>query len=351
VTGSGLSLPEALRALPKVELHCHLEGAMRQDTVAGLARKNGVPMPPGDTSDTSVPRRYGSLEEFLGVYRHVQSVLADQSDWERLGYESVLDGAAAGRVYAEVFVSPARHLAAGQTLASVLEGLSAGLAAGDAETGSVTRLIVNMDRGYGGEAGLQLMTELIGLRRENAPGTDLVLGIGMEGTELNVDPLSFAPAYREAAAAGLRRTGHQGQISPAVTIGVAAVGLGAERIDHGLSLIEDPDLVAFFAARRIPLTMCPTSNVVIANTCSSVGRHPLPALRAAGVLVTLNSDDPALTGVDVASEYATCAAAWNWSWDQMVDLAKDGVAASWLDDDGKRALSARITAEAARLAP
>jgi adenosine deaminase len=97
--------------------------------------------------------------------------------------------------------------------------------------------------------------------------------------------------------------------------------------------------------------MCPTSNVVIANACSSVGRHPLPALREAGVLVTLNSDDPALTGVDLAGEYATCAAAWNWSWDQMVDLALDGVVASWLDDEGKRAMSARITAEAARLAP
>jgi adenosine deaminase len=352
-----LPLPQALRALPKVELHCHLEGAMRAGTVADLARKNGVPQLPADSggetraSDTGVPRRYGSLDEFLAVYGQVQAVLRDQSDWERLGYESVLDGAAAGRLYAEVFVSPARHLAAGQTLAAVLEGLAAGLAAGDAETGCVTRLIVNMDRGYGGDAGRQLVTELAELRRAGAPGTGLVLGIGMEGAELNVDPLSFAPAYREAAAAGLRRTAHQGQVSPAATIGVAAVGLGAERIDHGLSLTEDPDLIAFFAGRRIPLTMCPTSNVVIANACSSVGRHPLPALRAAGVLVTLNSDDPALTGMDLASEYAACAAAWNWSWDQMVDLALDGVAASWLDDEGKRSLSARITAEAARLAP
>ena len=234
--------------------------------------------------------------------------LHDRSDWERLGYESVLDGAAAGRVYAEVFVTPARHLAAGQTLGSVLEGLSAGLAAGDEETGCQTRVIVDMDRAYGGEAGLQLMTELIGLRRAGAPGTDRVIGIGMDSTELNVDPLSFAPAYREAAAAGLHRTGHQGENSPAAAVGVVAVGLGAERIDHGLSLIEDPDLVGFFAERRIPLTMCPTSNVVIANAYSSVDRHPLPALREAGVLVTVNTDDPALTDLDLAREYATCAA-------------------------------------------
>jgi adenosine deaminase len=342
------SFVEALRALPKVELHCHVEGTMRPATVVELAKKNGVPLPAADVRDLY---RYGSLDEFLTVFWLVQSVLHDQSDWERLGYESVVDGAAAGRVYAEVFVTPARHLAAGQTLRSVLAGLSAGLAAGDAETGCQTRVIVDMDRAFGGDAGLQLMTELIELRRAGVPSTDRVIGIGMDSTELNVDPLSFAPAYREAAAAGLRRTGHQGENSPAAAVGVVAVGLGAERIDHGLSLIEDPDLMRFFAERRIPLTMCPTSNVVIANAYSAVDRHPLPALREAGVLVTVNTDDPALTDLDLAREYAACASAWNWSWDQMVDLAVDGVTATWLDDDDKRSLSARVRADGARLRP
>jgi len=341
-------LAEALRALPKVELHCHVEGTMRPATVAELAAKNGVALPAGDVRDLY---RYGSLDEFLKVFWLVQSVLADAGDWERLGYESVLDGAAAGRVYAEVFVTPARHLAAGQTLSSVLAGLSAGLAAGDAETGARTMIIVDMDRAYGGDAGLQLMSELIELRRSGAPGTDRVLGIGMDSTEYGVDPLSFAPAYREAAAAGLHRTGHQGENSPAAAVGVVAVGLGAERIDHGLSLIEDPDLVAFFAERRIPLTMCPTSNVVIANAYSSVDRHPLPRLRDAGVLVTVNTDDPALTDLDLAREYLACASAWNWTFDQMVDIALDGVEATWLDDSDKRALSARIRSEADRLRP
>ena len=208
-----------------------------------------------------------------------------------------------------------------------------------------------MDKAFGGDAGLQLMTELVELRRAGAPGTDRVVGIGMDSTELNVDPLSFAPAYREAAAAGLHRTGHQGENSPAAAVGVVAIGLGAERIDHGLSLIDDPDLVSLFADRRIPLTMCPTSNVVIANAYTAVDRHPLPALRAAGVLVTLNTDDPALTDLDLAREYAICAQAWSWSWDQMVGLALDGVEATWLDDSDKRALSGRIREEAARLRP
>jgi adenosine deaminase len=341
-------LAAALRALPKVELHCHVEGTMRPATVAGLARKNGVPLPAADVRDLY---RYGSLDEFLTVFWLVQSVLHDRDDWARLGYESVLDGAAAGRVYAEVFVTPARHLAAGQSLGAVLEGLSAGLAAGDAETGSQTRVIVDMDKAYGADTGLQLMTELIELRRAGAPGTDRVIGIGMDSTEIGVDPLSFAPAYREAAAAGLHRTGHQGENSPAAAVGAVAIDLGAERVDHGLSLIEDPGLVAFFAERRIPLTMCPTSNVVIANAYRSVAQHPLPALRAAGVLVTVNTDDPALTDLDLAREYATCAAAWGWDFDQMVQVSLDGVEATWLDDDDKRALSARVRSAAETLRP
>jgi adenosine deaminase len=343
-----MELAQALRALPKVELHCHVEGTMRPATVVELARKNGLELPGGDVRDLY---RYRSLDEFLRVFWLVQSVLRERADWERLGYESVLDGAAAGRVYAEVFVTPARHLAAGQTLGAVLEGLSAGLAAGDAETGARTMVIVDMDRAYGGDAGLQLVTELVELRKAGAPGTERVIGIGMDSTEIGVDPLAFRPAYAAAAAAGLHRTGHQGENSPAAAVHLVAATLGAERIDHGMSLGEDPDIVAFFADQRIPLTMCPTSNVVIANAYPSVASHPLPALRAAGVLVTVNTDDPALTDLDLAREYATCATAWGWSWDQMVDLALDGVAATWLDDSDKRALSACITAEAARLRP
>jgi hypothetical protein len=199
---------DALRALPKVELHCHLEGAIRPGTVMELAGKNEVALPDGAIRDQY---RYGSLDEFLTVFWLVQSVLKDRDDWARLGYESVLDGAAAGRVYAEVFVSPARHLAAGQTLASVLEGLGAGLAAGDAEAGSQTRLIVNMDRGYGGEAGLQLVTELIGLRRAGTPGTDRVIGIGMDGAEASWSPStpttrpSSTPTWPASTPAARRR--------------------------------------------------------------------------------------------------------------------------------------------------
>ena len=337
------TLAAALRRLPKVELHCHVEGTMRPETVIELAGRNGVPLP---TTSLQELYTYGSLDEFLRVFWLVQSVLTTREDWARLGYESVLDGAAAGRVYAETFFTPARHLAAGQRLADVVAGLAEGVAAGDAETGARTVLICDLDRAFGGEAGRQLVDELVELRRAGAPGTERVIGIGMDSTELGVDPLAFREAYRAAARAGLRRTAHQGEDTPASAISQVIDELGAERVDHGLSAADDPVVLARLADLRIPLTQCPTSNVVIANRIASVAEHPFPRMRAAGVLVTLNTDDPALIDLDLAREYATCAQAWGWGFDEMREVALDGVEATWLDDDERRSLAARVRADA-----
>jgi adenosine deaminase len=119
-----------------------------------------------------------------------------------------------------------------------------------------------------------------------------------------------------------------------------------QRIDHGLSLIEDPDLTHRFAAERIPLTVCPTSNIVIANKVATLPEHPFAAMRAAGLLAMLNTDDPALTDLDIGREYRSVAAAYGWGFDEMVRVAHDGIDATWLDDDGKAALH-RLTEERA----
>jgi adenosine deaminase len=243
-----------------------------------------------------------------------------------------------------LFFTPARHLAAGQRLDDIIAGLGEGLAAGDAETGTRSMLICDMDRAYGPLAGRHLVEELGALRKAGAPGTERILGIGMDSTELGVDPCAYRPAYALATRLGLRRTGHQGEDTPPTDVGALIDVLGAERIDHGLSAARDPALVTRLADLRVPLTMCPTSNVVIARRIRDVAAHPLPLLRAAGVLVTLNTDDPGLTDLDLAREYAACAAAWDWGLAEMAALALDGVEASWLDDSDARRIRASIVA-------
>jgi adenosine deaminase len=342
------TLDEALERLPKVELHCHIEGTMRPTTVLDLARKNGVALP---TTDLDELYRYNSLDGFLTVFWLVQSCLSTREDWARLAYESVTDGAAHGRVYAETFFTPARHLAAGQRLGDIVAGLVEGIEAAEQQTGARCMLIADIDRAYGADAGTELVEALAELRREGAPGAERVIGLGLDSTELGVDPRSFAPAYRAAAATGLRLTAHQGEDTGPDAIAACVDILGAQRIDHGLSIVGDDALVRRFAAERIPLTVCPTSNVVIANRVPDVAHHPYAQMRSSGLLATLNTDDPALTDLDLGREYRAVAAAYGWGFDTMVAVSHDGVDGTWLDDDGKRRLHQEIDAAATVLRP
>lgn len=341
-------LADALEQLPKVELHCHVEGAMRPETVVELARANGVPLPTADPQELYV---YDSLDGFLEVFWLVQSTLATRGDWARLAYESIVDGAAHGLAYRETFFTPARHLAHGQRLADIVAGLDEGLAAAEAETGVACRLIADMDRAFGPDAGLELVEQLAALRRAGTPGVDRVIGVGMDSTERGIDPTGFLPAYQVARDAGFRLTAHQGENTPPAAIAVCLDVLGVERIDHGLSLLEDPGLTARMADERVPLTVCPTSNIVIANAYPRLEDHPYRRMRTAGLLATLNTDDPALTDLDLGREYTSVAAAFDWGWDDMVQIALDGVEACWLDDADKAGLRRRITDAARTLDP
>ena len=308
---------------------------MRPATVLELAAGNGIPLP---TTDLDQLYRYGSLDEFLAVFWVVQACLQSRDDWARLAHESVVDAAAHGRVYAETFFTPARHLAEGQKLADIVAGLSDGIEAAEAETGARCMLIADMDKAFGPDAGLELVEAVIALRRQRAHGAERIVGLGMDSTELGVDPRSFSAAYHAAAAGGLRLTAHQGENSGPDAIANCVDVLGVERIDHGLSLMQDPALVQRFAAERIPLTVCPTSNVVIANKVATLAEHPFAAMRQAGLLAMLNTDDPALTDLDIGREYRAVATAYGWGFDEMVQVAHDGIDATWLDDGGKAAL-------------
>lgn len=332
-------LGQALEALPKVELHCHVEGSMRPHTVADLAAKNGLALPVDDPTELYA---YDSLDGFLRVFWLVQSTLGDRGDWARLAYESALDGAAHGLAYRESFFTPARHLAAGQDLAEIVAGLDEGFAAAEAEAGVRVQLICDFDRDFGHAVAEDTAAQLVALRRAGATGIDRVLGVGYDSTEIGQEPGWYVEAFRTAGAGGFRRTAHQGENSGPDAITACVDLLGAERIDHGLSILDDPDVVKRFVDERIALTVCPNSNIRIANAYADLGEHCYPAMRAAGLVATLNTDDPALTDLDLGYEYRSVAGAFDWSWDLMVDVALDGVEACWLEQDDKAALRDRV---------
>jgi adenosine deaminase len=342
------SLATALDQLPKVELHCHIEGTMRATTLIELANREGIELPATDPTELY---RYDSLDGFLKVFWLVQSTLATRDDWARLAYESVIDGAAHGLIHRESFFTPTRHLEAGQDLGDIVAGLDEGLAAAEAETGATCLLIADMDRAFGPERGLEQVERLVQLRRSRAVGIDRVIGIGMDSTETGIDPVTYLSAYDAARAAGFRLTAHQGENSGPDKAAAALDVLRVERLDHGYSILTDPDLTARVAADRIPLTVCPNSNVRIANSFDRLEDHVYPQLLANGVLATLNTDDPALSDLDLGYEYASVAAAFGWGWDDMVSIALGGVEGCWLDDGGKASLRERVREAAVELAP
>jgi len=322
-------------AIPKVELHCHVEGCVRPQTVLELARKAGRPLAVEDPMELY---RYTSLDSFLAIFWLVQETLVEPADWERIAYESLIDGAAHGLRYREMFFTPARHLAAGQSLAGIVDGLTAGMEAAETDTGVRSALIADMDRAYGAAAGRELVEGLNELRRQGR--AERVIGVGMDSTELGVDLASFKDAFELARRGGFRSTGHAGEatgVGPRnILIGLDVLGL--ERIDHGVAVMEDPALARRMAADRIPLTVCPNSNVVIANRFPSLREHPFRAMREAGLLATLNTDDPAMTDLDLGKEYRTVAEAQALDFDDLAAVALDGIEASWLDDVDGRAL-------------
>jgi adenosine deaminase len=320
-------------AIPKVELHCHLEGTVRPSTVVELARKHGRELPTEDPTDLY---RFSSLDSFLEIFWLVQSLIGDRDDWARVAYEATIDAVPHGLRYREAFFTPARHLEAGQSLAEIIAGLTEGIEAAEHETGTPTFLICDIDRSYGALAAVELAEDLVRLRRDGRAA--LVIGMGMDSTERGVDPVDFAPAYEVAREAGLHVTGHAGEDTGPENIAAALESLHLERIDHGIAVVEDPALMARLATARIPFDVCPSSNVVIANRYATLAEHPLRRMREAGLLVTINTDDPAMTGADLGREYREVAEALGYGFDEMCRIAVEGIEATWLDEAGRRDL-------------
>jgi adenosine deaminase len=329
--------PDVYDGIPKVELHCHVEGTVRPSTVVELARRAGHPLP---VEDPRQLYRYDSLDSFLAIFWLVQETLLTRDDWARIAYESLVDGAAHGLRYREMFFTPARHLAAGQDLGEIVAGLTDGIEAAETEVPVRCALVADIDKAYGPAAGLELVDRIGDLLRGGRARR--VIGVGADSTELGVDLAAFAPAFAAAGRLGLRRTCHAGEAvgTGPENIRIAIDVLGVERIDHGIAIVEDPALLRRVASEGIPLTVCPTSNVVIANRYASLAEHPLPAMRDAGLLVTINTDDPAMMGLDLGAEYRAVADGCGFTAASLAELAIDGIRSTWLDASEQAALRA-----------
>ncbi|SDO87978.1 adenosine deaminase [Streptomyces sp. cf386] len=314
--------------LPKAELHLHIEGTLEPELAFELAARNHVELPYGDTDELRKAYQFEDLQSFLNLYYELMAVLRTEQDFADLANAYLARAAAQGVRHAEIFFDPQAHTKRGVELGTVVEGLWRALAGSQANHGISTRLIMCFLRDDSAESAMETL-------RAAEPYLDRITGIGLDSAEVGHPPVKFREVYEAAAALGLRRVAHAGEEGPPAYITEALDVLGVERVDHGLRCMEDPALVERLVRERVPLTLCPLSNVRL-RTVDVLADHPLPAMLDAGLMCTVNSDDPAYFGGYAGDNFDAVRSALGLTEDRLRELARNSFVASFLEDDEER---------------
>ncbi|MFG3098118.1 adenosine deaminase [Streptomyces sp. NPDC048202] len=321
--------------LPKAELHLHIEGTLEPELAFRLAERNGVELPYADTEALREAYRFEDLQSFLNLYYELMAVLRTERDFEELADAYLARAAEQGVRHAEISFDPQAHLARGVEMGTVIEGLWRALGRSEETHGVSTKLIMCFLRDESAESALATLDAA-------KPYLDRITGVGLDSAEVGNPPEKFREVYDAAAALGLRRVAHAGEEGPPEYVVQALDLLGVERVDHGLRSMEDPALVERLVRDRVPLTLCPLSNVRL-RTVDTLADHPLPAMLEAGLMCTVNSDDPAYFGGYAGDNFTAVQQTLGLTEDRLRELARNSFLASFLADDEPR--RARYLAE------
>jgi len=322
-----LDLETFLRRIPKVELHCHLEGAVKAATFVELAAKHQVALP--SYREPEDLYAYDNILDFLKVYALIVASLRDRDDFARITYEALADAAANGLRYSELFYSPVDFLGSGVPYRVMLDGIIAGLRAAQQDLGVECRLIACLTRMVSPAVCTEVVQQVLDERREE------VIGIGIGGAEPGRPPEWFVEAYRLAARGGLHRTAHACEDGPAVNVQTCLDLLGCERIDHGYHVLEDEAITQRCAEQGVVFTVCPTSTAQVYGW-RDLSRHPIRAMVSCGLKVMVNSDDPPMFGTDLGREYVVMAEHMGFTPQDFKQFVLNGIDGSWLDESTKR---------------
>lgn len=321
---------------PRAELHVHLEGTLEPDLAFELASRNGVRLPHADPASLRAAYEFEDLQSFLDLYTAGMSVLRTEADFADLTRAYLARVARAGVRHAEISFDPQAHLVRGVSLATVVGGIAQVVEHSEAEHGISTLLVAAFHRDRDAAEALDVLERLLAM---DAP----IVGVGLDNAEIGYPPGLFQAVYARAEEAGLRRTAHAGEEGPAENIRDALDLLHAERIDHGIAVVDDPELVARVVAEQVPFTVCPVSNVRL-RAVPSLAEHPLPTMIEAGMLVSINSDDPPYFGAYVDDVDDAVTAAFGLTREQRAALAAASFRGSFLAPDRVDAYLAEVEA-------
>jgi adenosine deaminase len=319
--------------VPKAELHVHLEGTAPPELIARIAARNRLPLPER-LLGTDGRFRYTDFLDFLRTYDLAASVIRTAEDYRDITYEYLCACAQAGAIYHELTASPDHAALVGLSDQEHWDGIARGIDDARRDTRIEARILISAVRNFGVEQALRVA------RHAATHPHPYVVGFSMAGDEAGYPAHDFADAFQIAADAGLGCTIHAGEWAGADSVR-AALELPITRISHGVRAIEDPTLVAELAARGTVLECCPTSNIIL-GIYPTYEKHPLPQLHAAGVKLTLGSDDPPYFGATIDGEYAICTTRMGLTDNDLHQITRTAIDAAFCDEDLKTALRKRL---------
>ncbi|MFE9019270.1 adenosine deaminase [Streptomyces sp. NPDC007808] len=328
-----------IAGLPKAELHVHHVGSASPRIVAELAARHPDSKVPTDPEALVDYFTFTDFAHFIDVYLSVVDLIRTPEDVRLLTYEVARDLARQQVRYAELTITPFSSTRRGIEAGAFMAAIEDARKAAEADFGTVLRWCFDIP----GEAGLEAAEETARLATDDRLRPEGLVSFGLGGPEIGVPRPQFKPYFDRAIAAGLHSVPHAGETTGPETVWDALTHLRAERIGHGTSSAQDPKLLAHLAEHRIPLEVCPTSNIAT-RAVSTIDEHPVKEFVEAGVVVTINSDDPPMFGTDLDNEYAVAARLLDLDERGLADLARNAVDASFLDEPGKARIAAEIEA-------
>ena len=340
-SGESNDLSAFVAALPKAELHLHIEGTLEPELMFAIAARNGVRLPYSSVEEVRAAYEFSSLQDFLDIYYAGANALLELQDFYDLTWAYLEKAFTQNVRHAEIFFDPQTHTGRGVAFATVVDGISRALDDAQARLGISSRLIMCFLRHLDEADALRTLDEAMACR-------DRITGVGLDSSERGNPPGKFREVFRRARAAGFIAVAHAGEEGPAEYVREALDVLEVVRIDHGNNALDDAGLVAELAQRRIPLTVCPLSNVKLC-VVDDIARHPLKRMLDLGLFVTVNSDDPAYFGGYVNENYIAVAEALDLGRMELAQLAGNSIDASLLDSESKSVLHAELDTAVRRL--
>ena len=323
-------------ALPKAELHLHIEGTFEPELIFALAERNRVRLPYPSVDALRRAYEFTDLQSFLDLYYAAMTVLRTERDFAELAEAYFARAGEQGVVHAEVFFDPQAHTGRGVPFETVIDGLWSAVSESERRHGITSKLIMCFLRDQSAESAMATLEAAL-------PHGERIVAVGLDSAEVGHPPSTFQRVFERALAEGWKTVAHAGEEGPPAYVWQALDLLKVSRVDHGVRSLEDPALVARLREERMPLTVCPLSNVKL-RVFDTLRDHTLPRMLAEGLLATVNSDDPAYFGGYIGDNFAAVADALDLRPSDLVALARNSFEASFIDDALRTAYLARLDA-------